>query len=244
MDNQQQTDTKINKKIRGYTPTGLDPETWDRLRGQVRQAVLATEPTSTHDAAKLISTLCSYLAWRTTNGLGVDDVVAALDETSIALYLANRRVTASAKTICNEQGRLRRMHRRNTGLPEPTGRPAKARGGPTPYSDDDLGKLVALDDPDVAAAVDLALATGAVAPAAYTLPGGYDAASWKRARGVARRAGVHLSSHRLRATWARYLSEQHVPVGDLVASGLAHTDLDAVVRAAAAPTLDQLYLAR
>ncbi len=237
-------DTAIEARIAAYTPTTLPTPLWDRLADQIRDQVRAARPHDVEDAKSLLVTLCQYLAWRDRQGLSVDDVAATLDETALGAYAAARAATASAKTVGNQLGRLRRLHRRHHHLPDPTPAPRATGSRRAPYSPTELTALRGAGHADLDKALNLGLGTGVVIPDAHTHPDGYDRAAWDRARRAARTTGVRLDSVRLHATWAHEQAQLAVPATQLLRAGLTPADLDAIARAAGPLGADQLGLAR
>lgn len=237
------TNPAITERIAAYTPTVLPAHLWSDCRDDIRALVAATGPNSVEDAKSLLVALAKFVAWRHRSGLAPGPLCSTLDEASIGAYAANISSTSAQKTAENELGRLRRIHRRINQLPDPA--PAAAsRPRSAPYTDDEIEQLRASGSVELRAAVDLALAHGVVIPAAYDHPAGYDSAAWAQARRAARDLGIRLDSVRLHATWAQQQSQRPIAAAALARSGLTTSELDAIARAAARPTREQLALAR
>lgn len=236
--------TAIEARIAAYTPTTLDLEVWNRLATQIRDQVRTAGPHNVEDAKSLLVTLCQYLEWRDRQGLPIDDVGSTLEEAAIGAYAAARAATASPKTVGNHLGRLRRLHRRHCGVPDPAPSPRSSVSRRTPYSPTELAALRSAANAELDRALDLGLATGVVIPDAHTHPDGYDRAAWNRARGAARTAGVRLDSVRLHATWAHQQAHLAIPAAQLIRAGLTTADLDAIARATGTLSIDQLAQAR
>jgi hypothetical protein len=237
-------DPAIEARIADYTPNTLTPQRWAQLADEIHSQVRGASPHDFEDAKALLVTLCQYLAWRERNDLALHDIAATLEEQAIAAYASARKAAVSKKTVQNELGRLRRLHRRHHGLPDPTSVPAGRTSRTTPYSPAELDALRATGDSDVTRAVDLALDAGVVIPGAHTHPRGYDRATWDRARRAARSAGIRLDSVRLHATWAHHQAQLAVPATTLIRAGLTPRELDAIARAVEPLGPDQLALAR
>jgi hypothetical protein len=238
-------DAAIQDRIARYTPSTLASSTWDRLGDQIRHQVKQARPGDVEDAKSLLVTLCQYVAWRERQQLPTDNIAATLDEAAIAAYAAARATTASRKTVENQLGRLRRLHRRQHQLPDPD--PSTSASTTTrsaPYSPDELTALRAAGNPHLTETLDLAITTGTVIPTAYTHPHGYDRATWHHARHAARDIGITLNSSRLHATWAHTHAQLDRPAIELLRSGLTTADLDAIAKAGIIPTTDRLALAR
>lgn len=237
------TDPAITERIAAYTPTVLPDHLWSDCRDDIRSLVAATGPNSVEDAKSLLVALAKFVAWRDRSGMAPGPLRSTLDEASVGAYAASINNTSAQKTAENELGRLRRIHRRINQLPDPapaaTSRPRSA-----PYTDDEIEQLRASGSLELRAAVELALGSGTVIPAAYDHPAGYDCAAWAQARSAARDLGIRLYSARLRATWAYQQSQRPIAAAALARSGLTTSELDTIARAAARPTRDQLALAR
>lgn len=237
------TNPAITERIAAYTPTVLSAHLWSDCRDDIRALVVATGPNSVEDAKSLLVALAKFVAWRHRSGLAPGPLRSTLDEASIGAYAANISSKNAKKTAENELGRLRRIHRRINQLPDPA--PAAAsRPRSAPYTDDEIAQLSASGSVDLRAAVELALDSGTVVPAAYDHPAGYDGSAWARARRAAADLGIQLVSVRLHATWAHQQSQRPVAAAALARSGLTTSELDAIARAATRPTREQLALAR
>lgn len=233
----------IAKRIATYIPTVLAAELWARHGDEIRAIVTGVGPRSVEDAKSLLVALSKLAAWRHTQGLPLARLRDRIDDTAINTYGAHVAATSAWRTAVNELGRLRRIHRALNGLPEP--HPARPRPGhTTPYSADEIDAFIALDDPTLTRAVELALTTGTVVPAAHDHPGGYTRADWQHARRAARSTGTPFDSRRLHATWAHHQAHRPVPALELLRSGLTPTELDAIARAAGPVSPAQLALAR
>lgn len=237
------TNPAIAERIAGYTPTVLPAHLWSDCRDDIRALVAATGPNSVEDAKSLMVALTKFVAWRHRSGMASGPLRSTLDEASIGAYAASINSTSAQKTAENELGRLRRIHRRINQLPDPAPA-ATSRRRSAPYTDDEIEQLRASGSGELRAAVDLALGSGTVIPAAYDHPVGYDRAAWTQARRAARDLGIRLDSVRLHATWARQQSQRPIAAAALARSGLTTSELDAIARAGTQPTREQLALAR
>ena len=236
-------DPAITERIAAYTPTVLPVEIWHDCGDDIRRLVASTPPNSAEDAKSLLVALAKFIAWRHRNGLTLGPLRNTLDEAGIGAYVAHVSSTSAPKTAENELGRLRRIHRRINQRPDPA--PAEAPNGRSvPYSDHEVDRMYASGAAELRAAVELAIGRGIVIPAAHDHPDGYDRDGWVRARRAAQQLGIRLDSVRLHATWAHRQSQRSISTVELVRSGLTSSELDAIARAAPAPSCEQLALAR
>lgn len=239
----------IAKRIAAYTPTTLSAQRWKQLRKVVCELVQSTPPHNTEDAKSLLVATCNYLAWLDKNtSTTTTDMADALTETRIIAYTAELATSAAKKTVKNQLGRLRRLHRNAHNIPTPNTSTANTTTHTaqrcTPYSPEELNTLLSLTNPEITTTVTLALTTGTVIPTAHTHPNGYPRSVWDTARRAARTAGIQLDSRRLHATWAHQQSQLPTPAAQLIRQGLSTTDLNTISRTVHPLPVEQLKLAR
>lgn len=119
--------TDIADRIANFVPRGLSADEWALAGPAARALVRAAAPTSSEDAKCLLSSLCTFLRWRSCgwDRSGTPDLGALLAEASIDAFSAG--FGGHRRTLSNHVGRLRALRRALVGIKREPARRTRAK---------------------------------------------------------------------------------------------------------------------